>query len=332
MHLKSLKIFCDVVARRNFSRAADENGISQSGASQIVHQLEDYLGVKLFDRSKRPLVLTAAGEVYYNGCRKLVQRFYALEDEIRVLHKEVAGRAQIASIYSVSFGHINQYVRDFLASHPKANIGIEYRHPQRVNEMVENDQVDLGLVSYAKSSRSIEAVPWREEVMVLACAPDHPLATDEFVRLEQLNGCTMVGFDPDLRIRREIDKALALCGAEVRMAMEFDNIETIKRAVEINAGLGLLPEPTVRREVAMGTLVTVPLAEPGLVRPLGIIRRRGRTLSTTARRFIQLLQSKANDLGPEPTTAGQNGHSNGRHASSEVASINRDGHNEDGHA
>src|SRR3981081_4153155 len=67
MHLKALKIFCDVVYRRSFSRAADDNGISQSGASQVVHQLERRLGVKLVDRSNRPFTLTPEGEVYYDG-------------------------------------------------------------------------------------------------------------------------------------------------------------------------------------------------------------------------------------------------------------------------
>src|SRR5882724_3517611 len=98
VQLKTLKVFCDVVRERSFSRAADENGISQSGASQLVHQLEDSLGVKLIDRSKRPFVLTPEGEVYYEGCRKLVQRYFALEEEVRTLHEEGAGRVSVASI------------------------------------------------------------------------------------------------------------------------------------------------------------------------------------------------------------------------------------------
>ena len=85
MHLKSLKVFCDVVGRRSFSRAADENGISQSGASQMVLHLEEDLGVKLIDRSKRPFVLTPEGQVYYDGCRRLVQKFNALEEEVKTL-------------------------------------------------------------------------------------------------------------------------------------------------------------------------------------------------------------------------------------------------------
>ena len=90
MHVKSLKIFCDVVGCRSFSRAADANSISQSTASQTVHQLERRLGVQLLDRSKRPFVVTAAGKLYYEGCRKLVQRLETLEDNVRSLQRIVS--------------------------------------------------------------------------------------------------------------------------------------------------------------------------------------------------------------------------------------------------
>ena len=106
MHLKSLKVFCDVVSRRSFSRAAEENGISQSGASQMVNHLEEHLGVKLIDRTKRPFVLTPEGEAYYDGCRKIVRRYFALEEEVKTLHEEVAGRVSVASIYSIGLSHM----------------------------------------------------------------------------------------------------------------------------------------------------------------------------------------------------------------------------------
>jgi len=143
VHLKSLKIFCDVVRQRSFSRAADENGISQSGASQVIHQLETNLNVKLIDRSKRPFVLTPEGEVYYDGCRAVVDRYFALEDKVKTLHQEVVGRVRVASIYSVGLHHMNQYVRQFLTDHPKANVRLEYLHPNRVYEAVEGDLADI---------------------------------------------------------------------------------------------------------------------------------------------------------------------------------------------
>ena len=289
MHLKSLRVFCDVVGRRSFSRAAAENGITQSGASQIVHHLEEHLGVKLIDRSKRPFVLTPEGQVYYEGCRGLVQQLYALADEVRSLRQEVEGRVSVASIYSVGLSHMNRCVRDFLSTHPKANVRVEYQHPQRVVELIESGQMDLGLISYPTQTRTLKAIAWRDEPMVVVCAPNHPLATAASLELEQLDGLEMVGFVENLRIRRETDKVLAAYGVGVRVVMEFDNIETLKRAVEINTGFSLLPEPTVVREVELGSLVAITLADVEMVRPLGILHRRGVDLGATTRRFIQFL-------------------------------------------
>ena len=293
MHIKSLKIFCDVVTRRSFSRAADENSISQSGASQVVHQLEQRLGVRLIDRSKRPFVLTPEGETYYEGCRKLVQRYFALEEEVRTPQKDVAGKVTVASIYSVGLSHMNDCVQRFLTQYPKANVCLQYQHPERVYQMVETDQVDVGLVSYPRASRTILATPWREEPMVLACSPRHLLAGRASISLPELDGIKMVSYDEDLPIRREIDRVLAAERVQVEVVMVFDNIETIKRAIEIDAGVGLLPEPTVLREVADGSLAAIPITEGRFVRPLGIIRRRGKELGRTAKRFIQLLNESA---------------------------------------
>jgi DNA-binding transcriptional LysR family regulator len=296
MHLKPLKIFCDVVSRRSFSRAADDNQISQSGASQVVHQLEQRLNVKLIDRSRRPLRLTAEGEVFYEGCRTLVQRYLALEEEVRTMHSEVSGRVRVASIYSAGLHQMDRYLKRFLSLYPKANVRLEYLHPHCVYEAIQTDQADLGLVSYPKSTRDVEATAWLEEPMVLVCHPSHRLAELERVPIEALEGVKMVGFDRDLTIRREIDRVLHGHRVEVEMVMEFDNIETIKRAVEIDAGVALLPQPTVSRPIDQTALTVLPLATNELVRPLGIIHRRGKELGVTTRRFIELLNNEAGNF------------------------------------
>jgi DNA-binding transcriptional LysR family regulator len=156
--------------------------------------------------------------------------------------------------------------------------------------MVEQDQADLGLVSYPKPTRTITAVPWRKEPMVLVCAPSNPLAGHKTITWSQLNGVNLISFDRDLGIRREIDKVLSQYRVEANIVMQFDNIETIKGAIEIDAGVALLPEPTVAREVEAGVLTAVPLATDELVRPVGMIFRRGKQLGNTARRFVDLLR------------------------------------------
>ena len=324
MQLKPLKVFCDVVGRRSFSRAADENGISQSGASQVVHQLETGLGVKLIDRSKRPFVLTQEGETYYAGCRKLVERYLALEEEVRTMHQEVSGRVRVAAIYSVGLHYMDRYRKQFMSQHPKATVRLEYHHPNRVREMVEQDQADLGLVSYPKSSRTIKATAWREDPMMLVCAPTSPFAELSETLLTSLVDVNMVGFDRGLGIRREIDRVLSQHRVDANVVMEFDNIETIKRAIELDVGVGLLPRTTVTREIEAGTLVAVPLAADEFVRPLGIIYRRTKEFGATARRFMELLRSEGNAPVASPAEAvavgngshgrGGNGHSGNGHS------------------
>lgn len=319
MQLKAIKVFCDIVRHRSFSRAADDNGISQSGASQVVHQIEGELGVKLIDRSKRPFVLTPEGEIYFKGCRNIFEQYQTLEDRVRMLHHEVAGRVRVASIYSVGLHLMNRYMQRFMTDHPKANVRLEYLHPHRVCQSVEDDHADIGLVSYPRESRTITAVHWRNEPMVLACSPQHPLAEREEVVLEDLEGLDVIGFDTDLKIRREIDRALHARNVDVRVVMEFDNIETIKRAIEINAGVGLLPAPTVVAEADTGSLRVFPLPSGELVRPLGVIYRRGRELSATTEQFIEMLRSDS-PIG-DVTTVGAAASSNGRAATNGAAKV-----------
>ena len=227
-------------------------------------------------------------------CRKFVQRLESLEENVRTFQQEVAGRVQVASIYSIGIGYMDQFVKDFLQRNPKANVRLSYHHPKRVYDLVESDQVELGLVSYPKSARNIIAVPWRDEPMVFVCSKDHPLADHETIELDDIGGQDIIAFDEHLKIRQKIDKVLSTHRIEVNVAMEFDNIETLKRAIEINAGTSILPEQTVSREVQSGTLCTARIADHTLVRPVGIIHRRNIKLGRTTTEFIRLLQEQTN--------------------------------------
>jgi len=300
MHIKSLKIFCDTVALRSFSKAAEENGVSQSNASQVIHQLEERLGVELIDRSTRPFRVTPEGERYFEGCKTIVRKYDDLEREVRTLHEEVASRVTIAAIYSVGLADMSHYLDEFRARYPRAAVRIEYLHPKQVHEAVESEEADLGIVSYPAKSRRLAALDWRDEPWVIVCAPDHALASQSnpnhqpaTVRL--LADQAFVAFDRGLLVREKLDRLLAREKVDVQVELEFDNIETMKRAIETGAGVSLLPEPTVRREVAAGSLAMIRLADSAIVRPLGIIHRRDREMSDAAQAFVELLQTRDAD-------------------------------------
>jgi DNA-binding transcriptional LysR family regulator len=311
MQLESLKVFCDVARCRSFSQAAQLNHLTQSAASQAVLHLEKHLDVQLIDRSVRPLQLTPLGQRFYDGCRDLVERYSQLEASLRSAGAEAEATVEVAAIYSVGLGDMGKYVERFQAECPYARVRIDYLHPDRVHEKVVNGTADFGLVSFPRPSRKWEVLPWREEEMVLACAPSHPLADKKSVRPAQLAGEKYVAFDKGLTIRRRVDKFLREQGTAVEVACEFDSVENIKKAVEESSGVALLPEPTLRREVKAGTLVALPLSGAHLVRPLGIIRRRHHRLGATALRFMDVLRQAGDSHSSRPdngaATPGRNG-------------------------
>src|ERR1041384_2365565 len=182
MQFESLKVFFDVARQRSFSSAATANGISQSAVSQIVLQLEKRLGVLLVDRSRRPLKLTRQGQAYYDGCKKLVEEYQAVEAAVKNISDRIVGLVRVAAIYSVGLRDMSQYVQRFVAHHREAEIEIEYLHPDRVVANVVEGRADFGLVSFPQPNRNLTAIPWREEEMVLACAPSHPLVARRRVR------------------------------------------------------------------------------------------------------------------------------------------------------
>ncbi len=307
MQLEALKIFCDVVRWASFSRGASENGVSQSSASQAVHQLELRLGVKLIDRSKRPLVPTSHGRVYYEGCKDLVGRYLEVENRVKALENDqnVVGTVRVASIYSVGLNHLTRYVDRFHAMYPGADVRLEYLHPTRVVESVAAGSADLGLISFPKKWPDLTAIPWRDEEMVVAVPPSHRLARQATLDVAELDGEKFVHFDSDLSIRRAIDRFLRKHGVQVETMLEFDNIENIKRAVEISAAVAVLPAPTVAREVDAGTLAAVRFRDHRLTRPLAVLHKSGGGLGLTVQRFLDLLNTPEAAAKQAVAAAGQ---------------------------
>jgi DNA-binding transcriptional LysR family regulator len=290
MNIETLQIFCDVVQHQSFSRGAKINEVSQSAATQSVHRVEEHFGVQLVDRSKRPFVLTPEGQACYEGFREILELYNSVESRVRSLRDEISGVVRVAAIYSVGLHDMSRCMQDFMRRYPKAKVHLEYLRVNKVYDAVRNAEVDLGIVSYPAASAELDVVPLRSEPMVVVCPPGHPLAGRESVVVEDIDGMEFVGFDRDLSIRKEIDRCLRQRSVNIRIVMEFDNIETVKQAIEIGAGVSILPEPTVRNEVRRGSLVAIPLIEAELYRPLGIIHRPRRAFTPSVAKFVESLQ------------------------------------------
>lgn len=297
MQLESLRLFCDVVRLHSFSRAAEANSVSQSAASQSIQQIEEHLSVALIDRTKRPFVVTPEGEAFYDACRALLDGWEKAKADIGAVKARVDGTVRVAAIYSVGLHDVSRHMQRFMSLYPEARVELECLHPHKVVEAVAADQADVGIMSYPPADRALSVVPLRQEPMAFVAHPSHPLARRRVVLPAQLNGEPFVAFDRGLTIRKAIDRALRQQNVRVDIRMEFDNIETIKQAIMIKAGVSILPRHTVQMEAGVRSLVVIPLGIPDLFRPVGIIHRRQKPLTPTANRFVQHLLKEAGDTG-----------------------------------
>ena len=290
MSFEHFKLFRDVVQAKSISRGAALNEISQSAASQHVQELEKDLNTMLLDRSTRPFTLTPAGKLYFDFCRDLLRRreqFAAALDDIK---GQVEGSVRVASIYSIGLSEMSRLETEFAARHPSAQLQVQYLRPEKVYESVLMDRADLGLVSYPEQTKEITAIPWRQEEMVVAAWPKHPLAGRAFVRPEDLEGLDFVAFDEDLPIHREVDRFLRDRNVEVNITMHFDNLQMIKEAVEFGSGISIAPARVLQTEISQGRLIAIPIETRELFRPLGIVHRRKKRFTRAAQSFLALLQ------------------------------------------
>jgi DNA-binding transcriptional LysR family regulator len=293
MSFNTLQLFRDIVQTRSVSRGAELNGVSASAASQHLQELERSLGVTLLDRSTRPFTVTDAGRVYLEACRDILRRWDDCLHSLDAYRSEVQGTVRVAAIYSIGLSEMSDLEAEFRRRAPRARLEVSYLRPEKIYEHVASDRADIGLVSYPEPTRELAVTPWRLEEMVIATAPGHPLTTKPEARPEDLNGADFVAFDEELPIRRDVDRYLRSLGVEVNVAMQFDNLQTIKEAVALGAGISIIPERIMRAELEDGRLAAVPLAEPRPQRPLGIIQRKRKRLHRAAQMFLELLQEPA---------------------------------------
>ncbi len=289
MLFDNLKLFRDIAQSKSVSRGATLNGISQSAASQSIHDLERRFGVSLLDRTTRPLALTPAGKLFYDLCRDVLRREEQFQVQFEYLKESVEGSVRVASIYSIGLSEMSRLQDEFAARFPNTQLHVDYLRPNKVYEAVVDDQADLGLVSYPVGTKDLAVIPWREEEMTVAAPLSHPLAAKAVLLPADLDGQDFVGFDEELVIRRELDHFFREHGIEIHLAMQFDNIQMIKEAVALGSGISILPARTMQAEIAQGRLVSIPLHAPELVRPVGIVHRKRKRFSHAVQSFLELL-------------------------------------------
>jgi DNA-binding transcriptional LysR family regulator len=299
MQIENFKIFADLVETKSFSKAAKLNSITQSAVSQQARAMEKHFKALLVDRSQKQFQLTREGQRVYESAKTVLHAYETLVSELQEMKKVVSGTIRISTIYSIGLHELPAYIKKFLHDYPAVNVRIEYRRSNLVYEDILHNSVDFGLVAFPTKVRQIENIPFRNDHLIVICHPGHPLATKGEVSVEELSGQKFIGFDPDIPTRKAVDQIFRDNQLEIDTVMEFDNIETVKRAVEIDHGIAIVPLATVLQEARQGTLSVLKLKGGEFTRPLAILHRKGRVLTPAMKKFIETLALDLPD-GGEP--------------------------------
>jgi DNA-binding transcriptional LysR family regulator len=299
MQIETFKVYCDLVETSSFSKAAKVNGITQSAVSQQVRALEVRFGVTLIDRGRRHFALTPEGEAFLEAARDIVAIYNHLGDRLHELQDLIAGDVRIAAIYSIGLHELPPFLKVYRKEYPEVDVHVEYLRSSQVYSAVAEGQVDMGLVSYPTKRNGLQIEPFMQDRLVLICHPQHALASRKSIKLDEISGEKFISFEPDLPTRKVIDRYLRERSVPIDHTMEFDNIETVKRAVEIENGISIVPETTVEEEISGGTLAAVEITEPAMWRPLGILLKRNRSRSPALKKLVAMLQDNPNNNSSE---------------------------------
>jgi DNA-binding transcriptional LysR family regulator len=289
MQIENFKIFADLVETKSFSKSAKLNSITQSAVSQQARAMERHFKTLLVDRSQKQFQLTREGQKVYESAKDVLHAYDTLLSELQEMKKIVSGTIRISTIYSIGLHELPAYIKKFLHDYPSVNVRVEYRRSNLVYEDILHNCVDFGLVAFPTKLRQIETIPFRNDQLIVICSPHHPLAKRSEVTVAELAGQKFIGFDPDIPTRKAVDQIFRDQKLEIETVMEFDNIETVKRAVEIDHGIAIVPQATVLQEAKQGTLVALKIKGGEFTRPLAILHRKGRVLTPAMKKFIDTL-------------------------------------------
>ncbi len=290
MFIESLKVFRDLAETGSFSRAAELNHISQSAVSQQVRSVEARFGCALLERTRRSASLTPEGVAFLKAATAIIEIWETFGEAVRTLKNEISGGLRIASIYSIGLHELPPLLRKLREKFPLIEAKVEYRRSPQVYEMVGSGEADIGLVAYPVKRPGLIAEVFAEDELILICHPKHRLASRAGVRLQDLKGERFIAFRPDAPTRKVIDQQLRRAGLGAVHATEFDSVETVKRAVEIESGVSIVPANTVAAEVRSGQLAAVPITSPRMTRPLGFLVSRTHPRPPGLREFIAALK------------------------------------------
>jgi DNA-binding transcriptional LysR family regulator len=284
--LRQLEVFLATASHCNISRAADQLFMTQSAASNALKGLEQHYDMKLFDRIGKRLQLNDQGKLVRPQAEALLAQ--AQELELTLLQQAENGLLQVGATLTIGNYLAVDLMAKYTSLHPDSQIKLQVENTEGIARKVINFELDVGLIEGELNHPELDVIPWQDDELIVFCAPDHPLASVNNIRDEHLLEAQWVLREKGSGTRQTFDRAMHGLLPQLKIDLELQHTEAIKRAVESKLGIGCLSKVALRDAFAKGRLLPLKTATRDFSRKFYFIIHRQKFRSVSLKRWLEL--------------------------------------------
>jgi DNA-binding transcriptional LysR family regulator len=273
---RRLQVFHTVARLLSFTKAAESLHMTQPAVTFQVRQLEEYFNTRLFDRTHNRISLTEAGQRVYEFADRIFELYAQMEDAVRDMTGEIRGVLIIGASTTIAEYMLPSLLGDFKKKYPDVNVHLRVSNSDGIVSMVENNDIDLGVVESPVMNKNLVVEECRKDRLVAIVAPQHPLAAKQQIKIPELLEYAYIAREEGSGTREVIQDYLSEQGmnpGDVHVSMELGSPEAIKGAVEAGMGVAIVSEVTIHKELQLGTLVALEL-DPQIERPFSFVHQK----------------------------------------------------------
>ncbi len=290
---RRLQVFTTVARLLSFTKAAETLHMTQPAVTFQIRQLEEYFNARLFDRTHNRITLTETGELVQTYADQIIEKYKEMDNAVRTMTGEVQGPLVIGASTTIGDYVIPEILGEYQRNFPDVTIRLNISNTQGIIHMVENNEIDIGIVEGPVDNKNLTTeVCWYDE-LVLACTPDHPLASKAKVKVDDIIEFPFIGREEGSGTRGVFTQYIESRGNsadDLNRILEFTSPESIKAAVGAGLGITVQSIATLQKEVELGLLTTVPL-DPALNRPFSLVYQRQKFRVQAMEEFLQFAQT-----------------------------------------
>lgn len=291
MELRHLETFACIADLQSFTKAADALHLTQPAVTRQIGALERELKTRLLERMGRRVQKTAAGEALYGYAVEMLRLRQEAVSAVQDVAAGVSGRLTVGASSTAATYVLPLLLHQFHAAYPAVELCVQTSVSGRIVDMVQSSRVDCGIVMDFRATDALIETPLSEYATVAVVYPAHPLAASLHVTASELAASPLILMASGTNLREYVDRLLSEAGIVAQIALELDNVEAIKKMIEAQLGISLLPQVALESETASGRLIALPLHDvPHARRRISVIHRKDKYLSAALKAFMQMLR------------------------------------------